>query len=120
MQIKTIKYKKKLKHLVPQIPSYGKDTNDFLAKLKDVERFPDGAILVTIDVVGLYPNIPHDEGLEALRRTLNKRCNPVIPTDHIVDLAELVLKNNNFEFDGSHFFTKAWYSHWYKDGACIC
>ena len=89
-----------LKYLVPQIPSYVKDTNDFLAKLKDMERFPDGAILVNIDVVGLYPNIPHDEGLEALQRTLNKRSNPVIPTDHIVNLAELVLKNNNFEFDG--------------------
>ena len=71
-----------------------------------MERFPDVAILVTIDVVGLCPNIPHDEGLEALRRTLNKRPNPVIPTDHIVDLAELVLKNNNFEFDGSHFLQK--------------
>ena len=95
-----------LKYLVPQIPSYGKDTNDFLAKLKDMERFPDGAILVTIDMVGVHPNIPHDEGLEALRRTLNKRSNPVIPTNHIVDLAELVLKNNNLEFDGSHFLQK--------------
>ena len=73
-----------------------------------MEKFPNVAILVTIDVVGLYPNIPHDKGLEALRRTLNKRSrpNPVIPTDHIVDLAELVLKNNNFEFDGSHFLQK--------------
>ena len=97
-----------LKYLVPQIPCYVKDTNDFLAKLKDMERFLEGAILVTIDVVGLYPNIRFDDGLEALRRTLNKSSNPVIPTDHIVDLAELVLKNNNFEFDGSHFFTKAW------------
>ena len=85
-----------------------------------MERFPDGAILVTIDLVGLYPNIPHDEGLEALRRTLNKRSKPAIPTDPTVDLAELVLKNNNFEFDGRHFFTKTWYSHWYKDDACIC
>ena len=71
-----------------------------------MERFPDGAILVTIDLIGLYPNIPHDEGLEALRRTLNKRSNPAIPTDHTVDLAELVLKNNNFQFDVNHFFYK--------------
>ena len=71
-----------MKSIVPQIPSYVKDTNDFLAKRNDMERFPDGAILVTIDLVGLYPNIPHDEGLEALRRTLNKRSNPAIPTDH--------------------------------------
>ena len=66
------------KPLVPQIPSYVKDTNDFLAKLKDMERFPDGAILVTIDVVGPYSNIPHD--LEALQKTLNKRSNTKIPT----------------------------------------
>ena len=59
-----------LKSLVPQIPSYVKDTNDFLAKLKDMERFLDVAILVTLDVVGLHPNIPHDEGLEAMRQTL--------------------------------------------------
>ena len=53
--------------LVPNIASYIKDTNDFLRKLKNVGTLPDGAILFTIDVVGLYPHIPHDEGLQALR-----------------------------------------------------
>lgn len=71
-----------------------------------MERFPDGAILVTIDVVGLFRSIPHDDGLEAMRKILNKRVNSEIPTDHIVDLAELVLKNNNFEFEGKHFLQK--------------
>ena len=33
-----------------------------------MDRFPEGAILVTIDVVGLYPLIPHNEGLEAIRK----------------------------------------------------
>ena len=42
--------------------------------------------------------------MEALRKTLNKRLNPAIPTDLTVDLAEFVLKNNSFEFDGSQFF----------------
>lgn len=54
-------------------------------------------------------NIPehqNDEGLEAMRKILNKRINPNIPTDHFVDLLELVLKNNNFEFDGKHFLQK--------------
>ena len=95
-----------LKPLVPLIPSYVKDTNDFLTKLKDMDRFPEEAILVTIDVVGLYPHIPHNEGLAAIRKTLNTRTNQEIPTDDIVDLAELVLKNNNFEFDGKHFLQK--------------
>ena len=106
-----------LKPLVPRIPSYVKDTNDFLNKLKDIGNFPEGAILVTIDVIGLYPNIPHDEGLEAMRKILDTRINPEIPTDHIVDLVELVLKNNNFEFEGKHLFARTWNSHWYEDGA---
>ena len=39
---------------------------------------------------------PHDEGLEAMGKIRNKRIDPEIPTAHIVDLAELVLKKNNF------------------------
>ena len=48
----------KLKPLVSQIPSFVKDTNHFLNKLKAMGKFPDGAILVTIDVVGLYSPYP--------------------------------------------------------------
>lgn len=91
-----------LKPLVSSIPLFVKDTNDFLHKLKSMETLPEGAILVSLDVVGLYPHIPHAEGLEAIRHALNERENQEIPTSLIVDLAELVLKNNNFEFNGSH------------------
>ena len=42
-----------LKPLVSQIPSFVKDTNPFLNKLKAMGKFPDGAILLTIDIVGL-------------------------------------------------------------------
>ena len=69
-------------------------------------KFPDGAILVTIDVVGLYPHIPYDEGLTAVRSALNNSCDSEIPTNDIVDLVELVLKNNKFEFDGKHYLQK--------------
>ena len=53
-----------------------------------MRRFPEGAILVTIDVVGLYPNIPHHEGLEAIKKILNTRTDPEITTDDIFYLAE--------------------------------
>ena len=33
-------------------------------------------------------------------KIVNMRTNQEIPTDDIVNLAELVLKNSNFEFDG--------------------
>ena len=46
--------------------SYIKDTNDFLSKLKNLKKVPDNAKLVTADAVGLYPSIPHNEGLEVL------------------------------------------------------
>ena len=61
---------------------------------------PDGAILVTADVVGLYPSIPHNAGLETLRRRLNERETSEIPTNDIVQTAEFVLKNIFFEFNG--------------------
>ena len=56
--------------------------------------------MVTADVVGLYLSIPHKAGLEALRRRLNKRETFEIPTEDIVQMAEFVLKNNFFEFNG--------------------
>ena len=55
-----------IKHLVPKIPSYLKDTKHFLQVLGEVGTLPEGAILVTADVVGLYPHIPHEEGLRIL------------------------------------------------------
>ena len=50
-----------------------------------------------MDVVGLYPNIPHD-GLSALRKRLNERDKKDVSTDTLIELAELVLKNNIFNF----------------------
>ena len=51
-------------------------------------------------MVGLYPNIPHDLGLKALREVLDKRESKPVSTDDLVRMAEFVLKNNYFEFNG--------------------
>ena len=56
--------------------------------------------LVTADVVCLYPSIPHNADLEALKTVLDKRENHSIPTEKLVKMAEFVLKNNFFEFNG--------------------
>ena len=63
-------------HLQPiaqKVKSYIKDTILFLNKVKKLRSLPDGAILCTMDVVGLYPNIPHGEGLASLHRLLKTR-----------------------------------------------
>ena len=77
--------------------SYIKDTNNFLFKVKNLGKIPENAYLVTADVVGLYLSIPHDEGLEVLRKQLND--NKSITTEDLVKMAEFVLKNNYFEFN---------------------
>ena len=53
--------------------------------------------------MGLYPNIPHDEGLIALRKSLESREDKTISTDSLMDLADCVLKNNIFEHNLSFF-----------------
>ena len=62
-----------LKSLSQKNKSFIKDTNDFLRKLNELRDLPDDFILCSVDVVGLYPNIPHKEGLDAIRKALDKR-----------------------------------------------
>ena len=78
---------------------YVKDTGDFLEKIKSLGRIPEDAFLVTADVVGLYPSIPHDAGLKALYEKLEERSDKKVPSADLVEMAEFVLKNNFFEFD---------------------
>ena len=81
-----------LQPLAQAVKSYIKDTNEFLKKLRFLSKSPEGIILCKMDVVGLYPNIPHEEGLFALRKRLETRKEKHVSTDTIIDLAEVVLK----------------------------
>ena len=79
--------------------SFKKDANHFLRKIKSLGQLPEGAILCTIDVVGLYPNIPHEEGLASLRKFLDARKEKKVTTEILLELAEIVLKNNIFQLN---------------------
>ena len=92
-----------MKPLAQKVKSYIQDTNDFLKKRANLLPLPDDLILCTIDVVGLYPDIPHEEGLIAIRKALDTRKDKTISTDSLIELAECVLKNNIFEHDKSVF-----------------
>ena len=74
-----------------------KDTNDFLRKIANPPPLPDYIIVCAIDAVGLYIIISHDEGLIALRKSLESREEKTIYTDSVMDLVECILKNNIFE-----------------------
>ena len=80
--------------------SYIKDSNDFIKKIKHLKNIPDNALLVSSDVVGLYPSIPHEAGLRALKEVLDRREEKKISTEDLVKMPEFTLKNNYFEFNG--------------------
>ena len=96
-----------VKPLLPAVPSYIKDTNEFLRKLRGLGQLPPNALLVTLDVVALYPSIPHDGGLDALTSFLHENHFSNVVTRGIVDLARFVLTRNYFEFDGQLYLQKS-------------
>ena len=53
-----------LQPIVRDIPSYVRDTTDFLQKLKNI---PNDSLLVTLDVKSLYTNTPNNEVITAVR-----------------------------------------------------
>ena len=67
--------------------------------MKRIGKDSEDSFLVTVDVVGLYPSIPHKEGISALKSKLDEQSSSKIPNDDLVKLAEFVLKNNFFEFN---------------------
>ena len=73
-----------LQPLAKKVKSYTKDTNYFLKKLKELGSLPKNAILCTIDVAGLYPNVPHKKGLASIRKHLDNRENKEVTTDTLV------------------------------------
>ena len=66
--------------------SYIKDSKDFIYKSRKLGKIPDNAILITADVVCLYPSIPHSVGLRALKETLDKREQKKIPTKDLLQV----------------------------------
>ena len=95
-----------LKPLAKQVKSFIKDTNDFLKKLFNLPKLSDNVLLCTVDVVGLYPSIPHKDGLEALHLALSNREDKSVSTESLLELAQCVLENNVFEHDGKVFKQK--------------
>ena len=95
-----------LQPLMKLIPSYIRDSKQ-MASYLDSATFPSNCLLVTIDVVGLYLNIPHKEGVaSALRHLydLNPDADDLpFPRATARTLLETVLTNNYFIFNSEVF-----------------
>ena len=82
-----------------------KDTTDFLSKIKNQKINSNGkpVFIVSMDVVSLYPNIEHSEGIAACEHFMNLRKNQNFPTKIIARLINCILKCNTMEFLGRYF-----------------
>ncbi len=85
-----------LQPLVTSLPSYIKNTMEFIELMKNVE-WPDHPVfLVTMDVESLYTNVSFQGGLEAIEFFLDLGLCQVPSTACLSDLAKLVLSHNYF------------------------
>ena len=93
-------------HLQPiekQIPSYVKDTNDFIIKINAVKSVPKNSYLVTMDVRSLYTNTPNAEGISAAKRAFDNYSKKTTSTKVTKPFLALILTMNNFVFDCIHY-----------------
>ena len=78
--------------------SYIRDSGHFIDRIKNISNLTENARLVTTDVVGLYPSIPHQAGSSALKEALANRSLKKIPK-----MAAFVLKNSFSVFNNKVF-----------------
>ena len=85
---------------VKKLKSYVKGTMDFIKKIEAIDHY-----LVSLDVRSLYTNIPHKEGIEAVKQKLTK-SKPGISIKVVLTFLKLILTLNNFVFNGINYLQK--------------
>ena len=95
-----------LQPLARKQPSFIKDTTDLLnriQKLNEQGPFPEGTLLVSWDVVSMFPNIDNELGLGAVSRALDTRKQLLPSTDCILEAVEICLKSNHSVFNETFY-----------------
>lgn len=86
--------------------TYVKNTYDFVNKIRNF-AITSNCLLVTGDVTALYTNMNIDRSIECVRKAFlenpNSDTNRKRPDNYLLQLLELSMKNNDFEFAGKHF-----------------
>ena len=85
------------------IPSYIKDTTDLFNKLSRFDNLPDNTILVTLDATALHSSIPHNDGIGACRKYLDRRALSTTSSEDISQLIKFILENNVFSLNDDYF-----------------
>ena len=94
---------RELQPLLANIPSYINDTTDFLNKLSCFDNLPDNTILVALDATALYSSIPHNDGIGACKKYLDRRALSTTSSEDICQLIKFILKNNVLSLSDEYF-----------------
>ena len=95
-----------LQPLAQELPSFIKDTTDLLNKIEHLNTsvpFPTSTLLVSWDMVSMFPNIDNKLGLFAFRKALNARENIFPSTTCILEAIKICLKSNHSVFKENFF-----------------
>ena len=95
-----------LQPLAQKLPSFIKDTTDLLNKIEHLNTsgpFPTGTLLVSWDMVSMFPNINNKLGLYVFRKALNARENIFPSTTCILEAIKICLKSNHSVFKENFF-----------------
>ena len=95
-----------IRDLGTQHDSYIQDTPDFLIMIEKINQGPKlnpNVLIATMHVSALFTNIIHTEGMSCMQEALNTRQNIKVPTEFIMQLMNIILNNNIFEFHETHW-----------------
>ena len=76
---------------------------NIIDEMNQSNRLDDTCILVSFDVVNMFPSIDNATGIEAVRDILENRSVDFPPTDCIIEALSLCLRSNNSIFNGQHY-----------------
>lgn len=102
----------KIAELITDIMTKAYDTNcqyyirdSFqLAEIMNNRRIPQGFVIISLDVVSLFSNIPLHLAVDVVTKKweqISRQC--AIPLDRFIELIEFVFNNTCFSFDNKHY-----------------
>ena len=93
-----------IRPLVPLSESYIRDSTHMINILNKFNMLPD-MILCTLDITSLHTNIPHNEGIQSIKEFLAiyRHTNDLPHNSYIIELLEVVLTSNYFDFNGKQY-----------------
>ena len=90
--------------LAEKMKSRIKDTGHLLEIINSInsDGLPENTILVSFDVVNMFPNIDNERGINTLKTAFDGRATQTPPTDCLIEALRICLYNNNSIFNNKH------------------